>query len=384
MGDASRQSPGGARSGPGGRESLFARAAALLRQARLQPSADKHRQISGLVEELEQLLLERPDSVPALRLLAESYQLLDQPQAARQVIRLAEGIDPWNIDLLIISEALAGREGPDPLPARRQSDAAEEWVVDPLILSERAKSALQLGYLERAYSLAKLTLRLQPERLAFMLDVLTIGTAFDPQRALAELELLQTGEAAPDSVFLALGSTCNVLGQYQQAREWLSRGISRNPDDNYLKAMLYNELAYVLVKLSEQLELAVRLARRALEIFPDKKQNGFIRDTLGAAYLKKNDIPKARRNLLEAVSKDPSPIPRLHLALALLHGGDAGGALEQLTHIAAARPSIDSPHLEENHIRQRVQTHIKHIERLLRLGGPAEIADVLEILDGLL
>jgi tetratricopeptide (TPR) repeat protein len=147
--------------------------------------------------------------------------------------------------------------------------------------------------------------------------------------------------------------------------------------------MLYNELAYVLAKQEIELDRCVALARTALEVFPNRRANGFIRDTLGIAYLKRGDVGKAIQNLREAVSKDPTVIPRFHLALAMLKNRDAAGALAELKQIAASRPSLESPHVEEIAILERVQSNIVRLEDLLNLGGSGDIQDALKILEGL-
>jgi tetratricopeptide (TPR) repeat protein len=249
---------------------------------------------------------------------------------------------------------------------------------------EKAMGAFRLGDLERAYSLAKLSYLLAPENGHLLLDIWGVGAALDPKRTRLELiRLQQAGDQTP-FLALALGSTCNVLGLYDEAIEWLQRGLEKSPTDPYALAMLYNELAYVNAKKGEHLERSVALARSALEIFPDEKANGFIRDTLGVAYLKMGDLEKAIPNLREAVAKDPTVIPRFHLALALLKRRDSPGGLAELKFIAAARPSLESPHIEETAILERVQNHISRLEDLINLGGPNDLNDALEILAGLI
>ena len=176
---------------------------------------------------------------------------------------------------------------------------------------------------------------------------------------------------------------CNVVGQYQEAVYWIDRGISLSPKDPFVLAMLFNELAYVLAKQELHIDRCVQLARTALELFPNPQANGFIRDTLGVVYLKRGDYDKAIQNLREAVRKDPTVIPRFHLSLALLKKRDAANALAELKIIAAARPSLESPHVEETAILERVQSNILRLEDLLNLGGADDIRDALGMLEGL-
>lgn len=357
-------------------------AARKLRQAREGASVDTI-EIEAVAAELSAFLDQNPDSVPALRLLADCAILLEQWEMARRHLERAERLDPWNLEILIIAESLASPpEPPDKKPGLLQS-SLQGLLVDPQELVLRAKGALRLGQLDRAYSLAKLAFLLQPQRLAFMLDVFGLGSAADPERTRTELEQLAR-EGGPPSVYLALGAVCNVLGRYTEALQWLGEGLNRVSDDPYLQAMLLNETAYVMVKTGMQLERAVSVARSALETFPDPDCNGFIRDTLGAAYLKLGDYDKAVLNLREAVEKDPTAIPRFHLALAFLYQGKAAECLEQLRQLACAHPSLESPHVEETAILERVQVNFARLEQLLQLGGPEELEEVRRALSGLL
>jgi tetratricopeptide (TPR) repeat protein len=371
-----------------GDPALFSRVARLLRRFEAEGSNAAYQQeLQAARDELQQYHNANPTSVPALRLLAECAQRLFDLPAARKYISEAELLDPWDLEILIISESLYEAEATEHKarpgePLRLQSDLSS-GVVSTETLLEKAMGSFRLGDLERAYSLAKLTYRINPVEEHHLMDVWAIGSAFDPNRTRAELiKLEQEGNPSP-YLYLALGSVCNVVGQYQEAVYWIDRGISLSPKDPFVLAMLFNELAYVLAKQELHLDRCVQLARTALELFPDARANGFIRDTLGVVYLKRGDYDKAIQNLREAVRKDPTVIPRFHLALALLNKRDAANALAELKFIAAARPSLESPHVEETAILDRVQSHIARLEDLLNLGGADDIRDALGILDGL-
>jgi tetratricopeptide (TPR) repeat protein len=368
---------------------LFARVVELLRR---RPSGDPPpawlAELQAARDELRELLGAQPESVPGLRLLAEVALRLGDMGEARACISQAELLDPWNLEILIISESLYGAEaalqtlppGRAPMPDSELGSAS--ITTEKLI--ERAMGSFRLGQLERAYSLAKLAYRIQPQKAYHLLDVWTVGSGMDPIRCRRELELLSQEERAEPYLFLALGSIDNVLGLYDEAAGWLAQGIAQESKDPYVHAMLQNELAYVLAKQGKRMEEAIRLARQALETFPDRTANGFIRDTLGVVYLKKGELEKAVRNLREAVAKDPTVIPRFHLALALIVARDAPGALIELRHVAAARPSLESPHVEETAILSRVQTHMARIEDLLHLGGADDLRDARDILGDLI
>jgi tetratricopeptide (TPR) repeat protein len=368
---------------------LFSRVVDLLQK--LHADCDSDETLSSLasaMEELEQFQSVHPDSVPALRLLAECAQRLDDLSRARKYIDQAELLDPWNLEILIISESIYEAEADSskcrPGQPLRVHNDLDSGVVNIEKLIEKAMGSFRLGDFERAYTLAKLAYRIYPENEHHLMDILAIGSGFDPERTRRELIILEDEDPPPAFLYLALGSVSNVLGLHDQATAWLARGISLNPKDPYLQAMLYNEMAYVMARQEIRFDQCIALARQALAVFPERQANGFIRDTLGVAYLKSGDTEKAIRNLREAVSKDPTVIPRFHLALALLNDKDPANALGELKQIAASSASLESPHVEETAILARVQSHIGRLEDLLNLGSANDIRDALEILDGLM
>jgi tetratricopeptide (TPR) repeat protein len=367
---------------------LFSRVAQLLRRRRAGGLPGEGTSLESATDELEEHLTSHPESVPALRLLAECAQGLGKFERARGYISRAELLDPWSLEILIISESLyetdagSARRRPGE-PPRLHSDL-NSGVVNADSLIEKAMGSFRLGDLDRAYTLAKLAYLITPESEHHLLDVLAVGSSFDPERTLVELILLESEHPRTGYLYLALGSISNVLGRYDEAASWLAAGVDLSSKDPYLLAMLYNEMAYVMAKREINLNRCVALARAALEMFPNKKANGFIRDTLGIAYLKCKEVKKAIRNLREAVSKDPTVIPRFHLALAQLMDGDPAGAQAELKIIADSRTSLESPHVEETAILDRVQANIGRLEHLLNLGGAGDIQDAIEILSGLI
>lgn len=62
---------------------------------------------------------------------------------------------------------------------------------------------------------------------------------------------------------------------------------------------------------------------------------------------------------------------------------DAAEPDQQATSAAAARPALESPHIEETLIINRVQLHLARLEVLLNPGGADEVRDALSILEGL-
>ena len=368
---------------------LFAEVVDLLRQHKTAPQDTALEfLLREAMDRLQAFLGQQPESVPALRLAAEVCQQLGELDRTRDYIQQAEILDPWNLEILIISESLweeeSQRQPSTPGQVPFLDSRITSGVVSTENLIEKAMGSFRLGQLDRAYSLAKLAFRIEPDKGHHLLDVWTVGSALDPQRTKRELALLLPEHEDQNYLYLALGSINTVMGLYPEATNWLERGMAIQTEDRYAYAMILNELAYVLIRQNTRIQAAVQYARRAVELFPDKNANGFIRDTLGLAYLKTQEIDKAIRNLRESVAKDPSVVPRFHLAIALLHERNPADALSELQKVANARTSLESPHIEEITILERVQSHIQRLEELLKLGKADDIQSALDILDGLI
>ncbi len=368
---------------------LFTKVVEILRRQRNEGLTDElSASLSEARQSLEAFCSAHPKSIPGLRLLAEVSHGLGDMESTRKYIDAAEILDPWNPEILIISESIYeanARSSPkEPGAPPSLESGLTEGSLSSDMLIERAMGSFKLGEFDRAYSLAKLVYRIDPQNGHHLLDVWSIGAGVNPERVRRELMLLLQEVVTEPYLYLAMGSIDNVLGLYDEAISWLEKGLDQKEMDPYVHSMLLNELAYVFAKTETRLNRALALARKALAFFPEEEANGFIRDTLGVIYMKLGQVDKAIRNLREAVSKDSTVIPRFHLAVAMMTNGDYAEALTQLHWIASARPSLESPHVEESTILDRVQTNINRLDELLNLGSPDDIKDAQSLLRGLL
>lgn len=99
--------------------------------------------------------------------------------------------------------------------------------------------------------------------------------------------------------------------------------------------LVANNLAYLMAENGGNLDEALRLAQNAARAQP---ANQAIADTVGWIYLKKNLPDSAIQVLSNAAAKDPRPLYRYHLAMALYQKGDREGARRECQAALAGRP----------------------------------------------
>ncbi len=100
--------------------------------------------------------------------------------------------------------------------------------------------------------------------------------------------------------------------------------------------LVANNLAYLMAENGGNLDEALRLAQTAAR---EQPANQAIADTVGWIYLKKNLPDSAIQVLSNAAAKDPRPLYRYHLAMALYQKGDREGARRECQAALSGRPA---------------------------------------------
>ena len=122
---------------------------------------------------------------------------------------------------------------------------------------------------------------------------------------------------------LFIGALYMQTGQDSDAIRAFEAAIASQPD----AAEGYNNLAYLYAERGRDLDEALTLAKRAVELAP---QSGMMHDTLGWVYFKRGDYTAAAEQLRLAVQRVPaSPTFRYHLGMVYSKSGDTGRALNQ-------------------------------------------------------
>jgi len=142
----------------------------------------------------------------------------------------------------------------------------------------------------------------------------------DYDQAISSFE--QAAKIDPKNVNALLNAAMlfEVQGKKDKARETYSRILGLDPQ-NWLAL---NNMAFLDADNDTNLDQAMTWAERAKKQQPNSPQ---ISDTLGYVYLKKNRTSEALQIFKEIVQGSPkNPTFHLHLAMALLKGGDKQGA----------------------------------------------------------
>ncbi len=135
----------------------------------------------------------------------------------------------------------------------------------------------------------------------------------------------QAAKADPRNVNVLLnqGMLQEALGKKTEAADTYNRILGYDPDN----PLALNNVAFMDAEKGTNLDQALTFAERAKKRFPKSTD---ISDTLGYVYLQKNLNSQALDLFRQVVQENPkNPTYHLHLAMALLKGGDKQAARDE-------------------------------------------------------
>ena len=132
---------------------------------------------------------------------------------------------------------------------------------------------------------------------------------------------------------LMTGETLQTAGRKPEALETYRRLLQLNGDD----AVANNAVAYLVTETGGNLDEALKLAQKALQLSP--KQPNFS-DTLGWIYFKRN-LNDSAIQVFRALTQDypDNPIFHYHFGMVLLQMGDKATAKTELKNALTKKPS---------------------------------------------
>ncbi len=273
------------------------RAADCLNQGRLQEAEYLFRQI----------YIVDPEDSRGPTGLAESYMAEQRPNDAIQLMKEETDKHPDRTDLRVELGNLYVRTG--------QDDLAMAEFQRALDTGRNLSSATTADLLFR---MAEANRREGDLNAALRLFQAAAAANAKDTKALLQIALILDGTGRPEQ----------ALPIYEQI-------LKLDPNN----PIALNNLAYLKAVQGVDLDAAVDLAQKAAQKAKDSPE---IKDTLGWAYLKKNQPNEAATAFRAALQAAPqNPTFHYHLGMALLQLGDRDAAKQELQTALADRPSGD-------------------------------------------
>lgn len=218
---------------------------------------------------------------------------------ARLALRLRPGFAPA---LLLAAEALA-EEGQNAAALALVQRIGDSDPFAPLAALRRAVLLARLERLEEAEAVLRALAAARPQAPQPWMrfgDILRERRRFAEALAAYDEAVARLAEPRGTDwvLFYARGIAAERAGRWPQAEEDFRRALALSPDQPYV----LNYLAYSWVEQGRNLEEARRMLERAVALRP---QDGHIVDSLGWAYFRLGDIPRAVELLERAVELEP-------------------------------------------------------------------------------
>ena len=135
--------------------------------------------------------------------------------------------------------------------------------------------------------------------------------------------------------------TWDNAGKKDQAIRYYREAVQKDANNG----VALNNLAYAILEAGGNADEAMKLALRAAELLPGSSD---AKDTLGCAYLRKNQTDLAIQTLLPLVTATTSKkLYRDHLAAALDQQGDNSPEAQELRTLLRAKPGENDERLQK-------------------------------------
>lgn len=172
---------------------------------------------------------------------------------------------------------------------------------------------------------------------------------------------LAPGEMIQATAYAALAESLRSQGRFREGNR-LGRRLLEAGESNFTKTIAYYEMAYNLAEMEEDLDEALDLARRSLELSPEELK-AFPLAALGWVHYKREEFDKAVDFLTRASDLGASATTLTHLGMALIASGEDAEARKVL---AEARRRSTRPDGLEERMLQCMKTSTRLLERSRR------------------
>jgi tetratricopeptide (TPR) repeat protein len=317
----------------------------LYEMGRLQPA----------IRHLQEAVRADPGFEEAWYVLGLAYLDRSWNRKALEAFRRAQRLNPKKLRYQDLVRYLSRGAG-SPLP--EVGGEAGEWY-------ERAEEHRGRDEPKQAVACYRRALALEPDNPTLLLSAALVCLQLDRTREIETLTRrvldLAPGEMLQATAFAALAEALRSQGRFREGNR-LGRRLLEQGESNFTKTIAYYEMAYNLAEMEEDLDEALDLARRSLELAPEELR-AFPLAALGWVHYKRREFDKAVDCLSRATTLGRSATTLTHLGMALIASGDDDRARSVL---AEARTLETRPDGLEERMLQCMKTSSRLLERSRR------------------
>lgn len=289
--------------------------------------------LSPAVRHLQAAVQADPAFEEAWYVLGLAYLDRNWNRKALEAFRRAQRLNPKKLRYQDLVRYLSRGAG-SPLP--EVSGEAGVWY-------ERAEEHRSRDEPKRAAECYRRALELAPDHPTLLLSAALVYLQLDRVREIETLTRrlleLAPGEMLQATAYAALAEALRSQGRFREGNR-LGRRLLEQGESAFTKTIAYYEMAYNLAEMEEDLDEALDLARRSLELAPEELKS-FPLAALGWVHYKRGEHDKAVDFLTRASSLGRSGTILTHLGMALIAAGDDDQARTVLAEARTLEPRPD-------------------------------------------
>ncbi|HSM13329.1 MAG TPA: tetratricopeptide repeat protein [Thermoanaerobaculia bacterium] len=264
--------------------------------------------------------------------------------------REAQRLNPRRLRYQDLVQFLSGQGG-DPLPV--VEGPAARWM-------KQAQAHVARDESEKALAAFQKAIALEPDNATLLMSYtmlcLALGRGDEMEKAARRILELEPGEKLRATASAALIAALRSDGRYREGNR-IGRKLLDEGSSNFTRTIAYYEMAYNLAEMEEDLDEALDLARKSLDLAPDELKQ-FPLAALGWVHYKRREYEQAVDCLERSNELGPSATTLTHLGMALLAAGEEVRARSAFRKARSLEPRVGA--LEE-----RMMECIKDSARLL-------------------
>lgn len=290
--------------------------------------------VGAAITRLKEVVRLDPAFEEAYHLLGMAYLDRGWRRKALTAFRHAERLNPRKLRYQDLVRYLSGQEG-GPLPAVR--GRAAEWL-------EKAERLAERGELERAVRCLAKALELEPDNPTLLLPFahlcLRLDRRQDGEQATRRILAQGPGEMLKATAYATLIEAARQDGRLKEGRS-LGERLLDEAESDFARTVACYELACSLAEMEEELDRALELAHRAVDLSPEEIK-AFPLAALGWVHYKRREYDPAVQCLIRSSELEPLAETLHTLGLALLAAGQDDAARDVMTRARQAEQRASS------------------------------------------